>query len=252
MNEDIEQLREQYYLAILYLQNMEDIKTALPAPTYHNFFNIIEGVITKLMAKLSELEQEKIDNSSDLELIEIIEEEISICRNKIAICQKTYEEAKELQKIEQIAPSVSGKKLVFAKTTSGNIYLERDIKDMSHEFYERVVDALTTIKSGGVKTRNLLHSDKLVGVHEAKEFQIRVIFKNLTEDIIYVLCARVKKDDLVSLDRDEMVLRNQKTMDEFNELKKQLKDEKLKEKIIRENKEIEERIFAYLIGKQRR
>lgn len=35
---NIEMLRQQYFKAILYLQNEEEIKEALPIPEYTNFF----------------------------------------------------------------------------------------------------------------------------------------------------------------------------------------------------------------------
>lgn len=70
-NNNIEMLRQQYFKAILYLQNEEEIKEALPIPEYTNFFPILKGLIELIDNEIKTNELMLEDNQQESEMYEI-------------------------------------------------------------------------------------------------------------------------------------------------------------------------------------
>lgn len=59
--------------------------------------------------------------------------------------------------------------MIFAKTTFGNTYLERDLRDIPLEYYDKVLSTLDTLESGDIgsnveKARQLVNNEKLFGL----------------------------------------------------------------------------------------
>ena len=123
--------REQYYQAIKKLQVEQDIIDAMPKAEYESFFPIMYGLIDLIKKELSEL-QESLDNlEPELEeLKEEYEEEIKTWQYKKDLCIKLLKEAKEDVEIENESKNTPIKNIIFAKTSSGNIYLEKDLKNI--------------------------------------------------------------------------------------------------------------------------
>lgn len=123
--ETIEILRNQYYEAIQFLQNEEDIKSALPQPEFTSFFQIMYGLIEKLSLVEKELIKElnKIDNQ-DKEMLEYLKEELELNNFKKSLCEKLIKEARKEEQEEEIAEKGSPKNLIFATTGRGKVYLE--------------------------------------------------------------------------------------------------------------------------------
>ena len=250
--ETIEILRNQYYEAIQFLQNEEDIKNALPQPEFTSFFQIMHGLVEKLSLVEKELIKElnNID-FKDKEMLEYVKEELELNNFKKNLCEKLIEEAKKEDQEEAIAEKGSLKNLIFATTSSGKIYLEEDLKDIPEEYYMDIIECLESLKNGftesnEVKGKSLRNNAKLKGLHEIKKFKIRIGYMNLDPNLTFVILAKTKKSDNSSQDRGDLINRNSKVGAEFQKLKDLIKDENKKTKLIEKNQEKENNLMQYL------
>lgn len=251
--DNIEQLRKKYYDAIMLLQEEQDILDALPQPEYTNFFPIITGLIKYLEKELYLLQEElnKLDES-DEEMQKYIEEEIEMLLFKQDICNSLLEKGKEDIIIEEESEKTLKKNIIFATTNSGNICIENDIKTLPEEYYEKIIKMLQNLQNGINENNDekaklmTTVNKKMAGLKEVKEFKVRLFYKNLSSDTVYVLIVRMKKSDNDALDRKEAIRRAVQRNNQYIELKKLVKDPQIKEKLITENEQILSDLCEYL------
>lgn len=245
VDEELEKLRDSYYSSIVLLQDEKDILEALPSPEFQNFFPLMEGVISKLVAECREFS--RLGNDAD------ILEEVDSLKKKIELCQKRVASVTKQLKDESIESQASQSKrhLIFAKTTFGSTFLQRDLKDIPREYYDKVQATLATLEYGDLgtnteKVRQLSNNKKLFGLYEIKEFKIRLVYRVLSGDIVYVMQTRMKKDNNSMVDQKELISRNKNTNDEFNELKKKVQNPGDRELLIMEHEAIKGDILKML------
>lgn len=252
-----EKLHEQYYDAIKLLQDNNDIIDALPKPIYKSFFSIMPRLIERLKEEEQELKEMLTgEDKKSIDYIDIIED-LKLCALKIEICNKLYKDALEEVKIEKEGEEAKHKNIIFSKTSSGNVYLQKDLKSIPEEYYDSILDCIEKIENG-YKEENTekaksftTTNSKLAGIHEIKPFKIRVAYKILDKNIVYILMVRVKKDNNESLDREEIIKRANNTEKEYNQIKKEIKKESNKNKLLEEHKKIKEEIEQYLLSNKR-
>ena len=250
----VEELRGQYYEAIRLLQNEEDIRNALPRPEYENFFPLINGIIDMLN---NELEETIAMEPTDLEMKEYIEEELRIIKLKLDICNNLLHIAKEDKKIGEDASKTPQKNIIFATTNSGNICIENDLKNISEEYLGVIGELLTKLQNGTIdnnvqKARSFTTIDKkLNGIQELKDFKVRLFYKNLSPDTVYVLMVRMKKSDNDRLDREEIKDRASQRNKQYESLKKLIKDSDKKEELVNEHNKILLNILSSIEHKKR-
>lgn len=249
----IENLRNQYYDAIILLQNEQDIIDALPKPDFGNFFPIIAGLIKRLDQELELLTKDlnKI-NQKELEIKEYIQEEIKTLLLKKSICNKLLEEATLEKEIQESAEEPTGKNIIFATTKNDNMCIENDIKSIPEEYYTSVIKMLQTLQNGfeennNEKAKKMKSTNKKIsGIHELKEFKVRLFYKILSKDTVYVIMVRMKKADYDALDRNDVINRNSQLNKQYEKLKKIIQYPELKQEIIAENEEMLNYIYDYL------
>lgn len=249
----IENLRQKYYESISLLQNKEDIENALPKPEYESFFPLISGLISMLEKELASTQEILQDNS---EMREYIEEEINLIKLKLDICNNLLHKANEDKQIEEEANNNPKKNIIFATTDSGNVCIENDLKGIPEEYLQSVEDSLIELQEGVFeenieKGRQLKSTNKLVGIHELKKFKVRIIYQILSSDTIYVLGAKMKKSDWDARDRKEIIDRSKDRKNQYERLKKEIKDSVIKEELISQNKEYLDRILGHIEQKKR-
>ena len=251
MNDDkIKELREGYYKAIMLLNDETDILQALPQPTYEAFYPITYGLLELIEQEVIAFNEE-LESTNDDEYREYLESELSILTFKKNACLNLIKQADEKKTMEEQSTMFPKKKLIFATTKTGNIYLEKDLKSFPEEYLESVEECLSNLENGFIEENNQkgkkLGADaKLSGLHEIKTFKVRVFYKNLTPDTVYIMMARMKKSTNDLIDRSEPVERNKKTTGEFEELKEEIKDPIKKEQLIEQNNEIRKRIKEHI------
>ena len=242
---NIEEQREQYFKAIMCLFDEQEILDALPRSDYVAFFPIMDGVVKRLDDYLEELKK-MINNEDDKEMLAYIREDFKSTLFKKKICMTRIEEALYDVDILKKSEECLVKNLVFANSGGDNVYLEKDLKSIPFEYYSVVLESLEMLERGEAKFKRFVDNKNLNGILEITPFKIRVMFKNLDADTVFVIMARVKKDNLSTKDREEPTKRNHRTMEEFCTLKKQIKDPVMKRNIIDANREIKNAIFSKL------
>lgn len=162
--------------------------------------------------------------------------------------QKRIYEAEEILNSESFGEVSQKKNLIFATTEYNNIYIEKDLKSIPQEYYEDIIECLRQLQDGFEenniqKGRQLWNNNKLSGLHELKPFKVRIFYRNLAPDMVYVLLVRMKKSDNSQLDREEAIIRNKQTTNEFERLKEEIKNPERKQELIEQNIEIYERVL---------
>lgn len=246
MEDNIAKLREQYFQAIGELQDQNDIINALPKVDYVNFFPIIKGLIELLENQYKDFQEMLAMEEKGSEMYEYICEDLELCNMKKNLCIKLLVQGDEISKVEEKAQNIVAKNLIFATSESGAVYIEKDLGNMQPEFYYRVYDSLKMLEAGTAKVKAFSGNLKLSKLCEVSPFQVRVIFRNLDSDTIFVMMARIKKDDNSVKDRKEPILRNQQVSLEYDKIKNEIKDPQRKVELIEENREIRDRLFMYL------
>ena len=248
----IDELRNNYYEAVVNLHDRDEIISALPKPDFSNFYIIMKGVIEKLEETIKELEQESL-SAKERDYLEYIRDEIDLLKYKIELCNHLLHQADVITEIEE-TPNHDCH-LIFASNVSGTFF-ERDLKSIPEDYYGSVLYCLERLLSGEEednlsKARQLKNNSKLSNLHEIKDFKIRVLFKKLSHNCIFVMLVRMKKDDNSRVDREEPFLRTRNTDSQYELLKVELEDDEKRQAIIDENDIIRDRIFAKLTEERR-
>ena len=255
MDEKLKELRDSYYKALSLLNDEQEIRNVLPQPSYSNFFELSDLLLDLLQSDLDYLieDSKSVFNQEDYEFYQIL---IASTILKMNIIKERVLEAKTIVEDEEEALTTPGKIIIFAKTTSDRVYLEQDLKKIPREYYQEVIECLEDIKNGRSEENKELgktftsNNKKLSGIHEAKRFKIRVFFKVLSKDMLYVMIARQKKANNDSIDRNEIENRIDNVSEEFNFLKEKIKDSDFREKLIQEHYEILDSIYKSLGKKE--
>lgn len=203
---------------------------------------LMEKEILKINKELKSLDIKNPD------LRELFQAELEIMQYKKDLCQKRIYEAEEILNSESFGEVSQKKNLIFATTEYNNIYIEKDLKSIPQEYYEDIIECLRQLQDGFEenniqKGRQLWNNNKLSGLHELKPFKVRIFYRNLAPDMVYVLLVRMKKSDNSQLDREEAIIRNKQTTNEFERLKEEIKNPERKQELIEQNIEIYERVL---------
>ena len=249
MEEELEALRQQYFQTILFLEEKEDIKSALPAPEYKNFIPLIVGIIQILEQESDKNKKSRAEETSE-EMLEYFDMEIKSLEEKIAICNDLLKVTQKEIEIQEENDN-NKKSIIFASTNADNIYFERDLKGIPKEYYQSIENCLKSIENNiqednVEKAKTFTNNVKLAGIHEVKDFQTRVLYKILDKDTVYVMQVRIKKDNNSLQDREEIITRAQQTDKEYKKIKSEIKDELKKLHLIEHHKEIRDKIMNSL------
>ena len=107
------------------------------------------------------------------------------------------------------------------------------------------------LPSNKEKIHSLTDIKALRGLKATKDFQARVYFCHVIDDVTLVLLIREKKDDWNSKINESVIIRAQKGNEILAKLKKDLKDPVKREEMIREGREITARIIEKIDSKKR-
>lgn len=248
LHDQLEVLHQQYYQSILNLQDKQDIIDALPSIEYASFFNIISGLINLINIDIHKMNNLLV-HENNIEMKEYIQEELDSLLFKKEICEQRIKQADELQTSEKLAQVVHKRNIIFAKTSSNNIYIQEDLKNIAEEYYNDIHNCLIDLENTkDLKSieKQFSNHAKLSKTHELRPFKIRVCYKVLAPDLVYVMIAKYKKSDNDRIEREKVIERIKQTNNEFNLLKKEIKNPVKKQQIIEENQIIRQNIIEYL------
>ena len=195
-----------------------------------------------------EVALELIDTTDDILEKKSMKEEISLLRNRLLIVSSKIDEYERMLDEEKKVDSYTGKReLIYLKSLAGNVLPEKDIDLVPGEKLDDLKSAFELLENDN------LPSDikALRGLKATKDFQARVYFCHVIDDVTLVLLIREKKDDWNSKINESVIIRAQKGNEILAKLKKDLKDPVKREEMIREGREITARIIEKIDSKKR-
>ena len=254
MYEDLYNLRKNYFLSVLNSSSKEEIISLLPIPAQANYYSLINGIIKYLNHEISEynklLSKEK-DSTSIKDLEEI--------KNELLYKIKIIEEYRDSfnKDIEEDVNIPEKVHIIFGMNPYGNNSFFEDLKKIDREYYEDIEKMLVNIQNGvdsnnPTKIRRLI--DDLAGVMEAKTFKIRIHFRMIDKNTIYLMMVRIKKDDNSIKDKQEPRKRASLLLKDFERVKNLYKTGQIDEiydKSIQDMEEIMDYIEENKIAKNK-
>lgn len=250
MNPSLEELRESYFIAISKLTNEEDIRNSLPLSSSDNFEELINMIISKLDDEISEWEREDLLAVTNDDK-ETVKKELDILNLKKRICLEKIDEFNQNNALEEAYEKMPKKHLIFATSNLGNILFLRDLKDISEEYYNKILELLSKLEyniydNNETKDRKLANNRNVTNIYEKKDFKVRICYRMLTPDTCYVMLAKMKKSNNDLKDRLEIENRKLNTESDYQRVKKLLQDPKSREELINSNEEIKKEIEKYI------
>ena len=164
-----------------------------------------EWILNKVDGELREhveLLRDLMNTCSEEEFVELRDkiEAISIKLGILKSMVDAYEDNSNLA--NELEKDPGEVKVVFAKNTLGNVIAIKHIEEIEKygdEKYEALLGLIERLQAGDTdfnaeKQRPLISSDKLKGIYELKDFQVRLIYMREGEYTV-IIGACVKKDD---------------------------------------------------------
>ena len=243
-------LIEQYYSSIVDIMDLEQIDSFLPEYSYYAFFRIMKGLIQILKNYYNELNEVLLSDTETPDLTMI--EEYEITARKIEICEKKYQEAKEKENVEDLFYDGKVKHIIYATRGDGCTYFENDLNSIPEEEYFKILQSINELLNGIrssniVKDRRFINDATVKDVFEKKTFRVRVLYKLLDSNTVFLIMVKQKKKDNAKLDKEVIKARNKSTIDEYTRIKNTFEqNEEEKEKIIEQNDIITKNILEFL------
>lgn len=177
-------------------------------------------------------------------------------KRKIDLCLQLKAKAIQIDENETITLTNSfqnKRELIFARAKNGNSFIENDICALDQEYYLRIKNCLIELESGDLysdnsQSKKIISNKKMAGIREIKKFKVRLYYRILSKNVVFVFLVRIKKDDNSKLDREIPQLRLMNTESEFQYYQGIMNgdDSALKEQLIQEHTSLKKQIFDYL------
>lgn len=190
------------------VDNLEDIKEIIDKPSLEENPNVekFEYVMVKLLnyyqSQMMEIKSMIYEHDSycNEELKREITKEFNIFKHKYQKIKFVYNTEKlKLERKEIIdteLPTVNN--IFYARTTSGNIYIEDDITEITNENLEKVRILLNKLRTDTLslnESKPLVENKKFRGYKELRKDQIRIVYTHLGDNNYLIVGVGTKKTD---------------------------------------------------------
>ncbi|MGN1371769.1 MAG: hypothetical protein ACI4XM_05810 [Candidatus Coprovivens sp.] len=250
MNEKFIELRKQYYYSVLSV-SPEMLYSILPSPSFTNFLDIMKGVIESLDEEIMYYFNE-LRSTLDEEDKQLYINELNDIQKKRKICEKILSDSYTISTEEKV-DETKKINIIFGVTPSGSIAFLNDLKrNIDEHYYEEIIELLDQLENGELvnnqeKVRRFnSNNSKLSGLMELKGFQIRLLFRQLPKNIIYIDMVRIKKDDRVTKDFQEPIRRMTLLTQDFESKKRRIKNNDKVDELIIEGEEMMATVRRFL------
>ena len=188
------------------IENEEEIKEIIDKPSLEEkpdtlkFEYIMTRLLNYYIEKMIEIKNMIFDDDCycDEDLKKEIVHEFNNIKRKYKKIKYVYNTEKLKLEREDIIdtelPSVNN--IFYAKTKSGNVYVEDDIKEISNENLEKVGILLNKLRTDTLSTdeyKSLVENKKLRGYKELKKDQIIIIYTHLNKNNYLIVGIGIKK-----------------------------------------------------------
>ena len=226
-------------------RNIKDkIDDVLPVPDSYNYTSVILRLILEISKDIKDINEiitEEVDTLTDEELKEYKDEVLAL-NNTISILKGKLEEDTNI-----IESTVAENRIVFTPTGLGNIRVFDELKDIPQEYYEGFLGLFKSIKNGSFKNfRRFEYNNKLAGLMEVKDFQKRVAFVRISENIYLIVSMFVKKNQNNNGYRKALEAKYAESKSMIDTIKKNIENEEF----MHLQKEYELELFRLLSGEK--
>ena len=230
-----------YYYEIQKCNDLSKINAILPNRMIKGFESIMEIIIEKLeedLESLYELWEEKTSDEKEVvEEIEKIKIKISFCENHL------YPKDKKDNHI------------IFATSTAGQILPLSDIAGINKEYHGAILELLSKLqeemRTNNPKKQKVITNNKTMkGVKEVKDNKVRILYKSLKGNAVYVFLIMIKKDDWSKRDDNKVDIRLKNTQNDYEYFENL--EEELLIKELSERQSVYEDILSVLIPEEKK
>lgn len=251
-DKEIEELRKNIYYTISLLQDKDEIINALPTPSYSNFFCLIDGILKLLNNDIEEynkwlkdFDENSVDYSDVCDLLKNT-------KFKIDICEKLKKGAFKENNVTEIVASDRKIDFIFAKSGFNKIKFRSELTSISQEKYSEIHEFLEMIRNrqnfnNKQKIRRLI--GPLEGIWEAKVWEVRILFKFLDKDTVYIFGIKEKKSNNDKKNRIQILEKYSSCRLEYDQLAKDIIFRRAE--LIAEHIQYKDEIYDYLKAEAR-
>lgn len=173
------------YVKLIIDTPLEGLDNVLPKADVYNFELKLQRISDKL--------NEEMETMVSLNKGNEFKDEIEVLASKISYCLEYLSKTLEKEEEKEVSH-----RLVFLKTQRGDSLFERDLKDISSEYYADIKNVFEDIingvnESNPSKYKKLTNNVKLRNVAEYKGFKIRIFTTQLKGNVLCVLGIQIKK-----------------------------------------------------------
>lgn len=229
---------------------------SIPNPRFNGYI--------ELLAYLKEYAEDEVNSVlEDLDITsdeldqKYLKEELEVLRKRIVVFEEKIDEYQQRETMEEKADKNIGERnLIYLKSKAGNVLVESDIDDIPYEELEDMQEVISALKyekfsSDSTKYKQLTNSGAIRGIREVKEYQARLYFYHLEEDISLVILAQIKKNDFSKKEKEKIVNRAQLMYDNLDDIREMLNDPIKREELLDEGREITTRIEEKISSRKR-
>lgn len=250
----LDELRKQYFNSVLAVNTEEDLYAILPTMYQSNYIDLMGGIIKLLVNEMDEY-LAYVQTETDAEVVAEYFAEIEMIQKKIVICEKILRESFD-DELESKVDETKKVNIIFGVNPAGSISFLNDLKrNVDDHYYPEVLQMLEEIQTGNVITNQEKvrkfnsNNSKLQGLMEQKGFQLRIMFRQLPNNIVYVTMVRVKKDTRVTKDFEEPIKRTSLLAKDFENVKRRVANkDRVEELIITGQQQLQE-IMEFISSK---
>lgn len=195
-----------------YINDFETYKMSLPVydqniydeteykKICYDFLSKIQQEIYDTVSLIKE-EDFYFDNDVKIDVLKEYKERFKLyknCRDFFDNQIKNIKEENYLEEKGEILDETMVKTNFFFSMSNDISYLERDLKTVPEEYYNKIVDLLLKKRYGDTNAntdKQLVNNSKLKQFRELRSDQVRILYKNLNNNSIIILGVGVKKED---------------------------------------------------------
>lgn len=232
-------LRDEYCRCIINAESPLELAQLLPGTGYPNFIPVIQMCLKKLQDEMEEydllLQSEK-DEEIEKELIGL-KDKVNYMLGLLRNSDSLKKDSLDIGNMEERS-STRVSPVIFARKPSGKVAIIDDLKGIDSGYYETITSLLRDLVMGDFKSKNgefkrFNNNEVLNGLCELKGYQVRLFFRFLEGEVIYVEMVRIKKDNMTKKDRNEPVIRERNISKDLDMVMMSLEDEDKKRVILK-------------------
>jgi len=251
----LDELKKEY-AKLVDVTPVAELKEILPGFKYKYFKEILEYLKSHLEEEI--IDWQKSLNNLDKESQDAIDAKgiIKELENKISLIQTILDESVKIDNAPVVSLDEFEKvthHLIFAKLLSRNIAVLKDLKDIANEYYKTINDLFDALITRELQECDFKYigsnNDVLNGIYEVRKDEIRIIFRIIDKNTLYIEKIKVKKNDNDKNEHNVIISRDRNVSDDFKNVSIDFKDPTKKSEIIKKNDAILVEICDILDGK---